>query len=72
MQQVESDRAQGRVVFLDPPSDLADKIPAAQETFGFSRFVIQTANGIIVHAAVMRAIELFGTKLAPELRRTSL
>ena len=46
-----------------------DKILAAHELFGFSRFVIQMAIGIIDHVAVMRAIELFGTKVAPELRR---
>lgn len=56
-------------LFLGSPSELVDKILTAHELFGFSRFVIQMAIGIIDHAAVMRAIELFGTKVAPELRR---
>ncbi len=61
----------GGALFLGSPAEMVDKILAAHELFGFSRFVIQMAIGIIDHVEVMRAIELFGTRVAPELRRAS-
>jgi probable LLM family oxidoreductase len=58
-------------LFLGSPAEVADKILAAHEVFGFSRFVIQMAIGVMDHGEVMRAIELFGTKVAPELRKAT-
>jgi len=69
---VEASAGPGDALFLGSPFEVVDKILAAHELFGFSRFVIQMAIGIIDHADVMRAIELFGTKVAPEVRRASL
>ncbi len=56
-------------VFLGSPSEVVDRILAAHELFGFSRFVLQMAIGLIDHPEVMRAIELFGTRVAPEVRK---
>jgi probable LLM family oxidoreductase len=58
-------------LFLGSPAEVTDKILAMHEIFGFSRFVMQMAIGVMDHAEVMRAIELFGTRVAPELRRAA-
>ena len=50
---------------------MTDKILANHAIFGFDRFLIQMAIGVIDHAALMRAIELFGTKVAPEVRKAT-
>ena len=55
--------------FLGSPAEVTDKILANHEIFGFDRFVIQMAIGVIDHARLMKAIELFGTKVAPEVRQ---
>nr|MBA3325132.1 LLM class flavin-dependent oxidoreductase [Paracoccaceae bacterium] len=57
--------------FVGSPAEVTDKILAAHEVFGFDRFMIQMAIGVMDHAELMRAIELFGTKVAPELRRAT-
>lgn len=57
--------------FVGSPAEVTDKILAAHEVFGFSRFLIQMAIGVMDHAELMKAIELFGTKVAPELRRAT-
>ncbi len=57
-------------IFLGSPSELTDKILAHHEIFGgLDRFMLQMAIGVIDHAAMLKAIELFGTKVAPEVRR---
>jgi len=56
-------------LFVGEPAELVDKILAMHEIFGFSRFAIQMAVGIIGHEHVMRAIELLGTRVAPEIRK---
>jgi alkanesulfonate monooxygenase SsuD/methylene tetrahydromethanopterin reductase-like flavin-dependent oxidoreductase (luciferase family) len=57
------------VLFVGEPAELVDKILAMHEIFGFSRFVIQMAIGIVAHEHVMQAIELLGTRIAPEVRK---
>ena len=67
----EAARAPRGAIFAGSPAEVTDKILAAHETFGFDRFLIQMAIGIIDHAALMRAIELFGTRVAPEVRKAT-
>ena len=55
--------------FAGSPAQVADKILANYEIFGFDRFVIQMAIGVMEHGKLMKAIELFGTKVAPEVRK---
>lgn len=57
--------------FVGSPAEVTDKILAAHEAFGFSRFLIQMAIGVMDHAELMKAIELFGTRVAPELRQAT-
>ena len=56
-------------LFVGSPSQVTEKILAAHEIFGFDRFLIQMAIGVFDHARLMRAIEILGTKVAPQLRK---
>jgi probable LLM family oxidoreductase len=51
------------------PQQVIDKILALHEVFGQDRFLLQITVGPMPHAQVMRSIELFGTKVAPVVRR---
>jgi probable LLM family oxidoreductase len=51
------------------PEEVAEKIVAQHAVFGHQRFLIQFSVGTLPHAEVMRSIELFGTEVAPLVRR---
>ena len=51
------------------PAEVTDKILAAHEIFRFDRFLIQMAIGVMDHVKLMRAIEVLGTRVAPEVRK---
>jgi probable LLM family oxidoreductase len=51
------------------PQEVAEKILFQHEIFGHDRFLIQMSVGTLPHADVMRSIELFGTEVAPIVRR---
>ena len=53
---------------LGGPQQVIDKILYQQEIFRHDRFMMQLSLGAVPHAAVLRAIELFGTKVAPAVR----
>jgi probable LLM family oxidoreductase len=67
--QFEAARGPRGAQFVGSPAEVADKILAAHEAFGFTRFVMQMAIGVLPHADLMRAIELFGTEVAPAVRK---
>ncbi|MFI5229987.1 MAG: Atu2307/SP_0267 family LLM class monooxygenase [Gemmatimonadales bacterium] len=48
--------------------EVIDKILFEHELFANDRFLAQVGVGTMPHAQVMRAIELFGTKVAPAVR----
>ena len=48
---------------------MIEKILFQHEIFGHDRFLVQLSVGTLPHDAVMRAIELFGTEVAPVVRR---
>ena len=50
------------------PEQVIEKILFQQKALGHDRFLMQTSLGAVSHAAVMRSIELFGTKVAPAVR----
>ena len=56
-------------LFVGDPGEVTDKILANHAIFGFDRFLLQMAIGIIPHARMMQAIELYGTKVAPAVRK---
>ena len=51
------------------PAEVAEKILFQHSIFGHDRFLIQFSVGTLPHADVMRSIELFGTEVAPLVRR---
>ncbi|WP_298495993.1 LLM class flavin-dependent oxidoreductase [uncultured Maritimibacter sp.] len=55
--------------FVGSPSQIVDKVLGLKEDLGFDRVLIQMAIGIIDHGEMMKAIEVLGTKVAPELRK---
>jgi probable LLM family oxidoreductase len=57
--------------FVGTPQQVIDKIIFQHEIFRHQRFLIQFSVGTLPHAAVMRSIELFGTEVAPAVRRAT-
>jgi probable LLM family oxidoreductase len=62
-------RSPAGALFVGDPETVAEKIVAMHRIFGNDRFLIQMAIGAMPHAKLMRAIELFGTKVAPIVRK---
>jgi alkanesulfonate monooxygenase SsuD/methylene tetrahydromethanopterin reductase-like flavin-dependent oxidoreductase (luciferase family) len=52
-------------VAVGAPEQVAEKILMEHELFSNQRYVGQVSVGAVAHADVMRAIELFGTEVAP-------
>ncbi|MGZ6709543.1 MAG: LLM class flavin-dependent oxidoreductase [Solirubrobacteraceae bacterium] len=50
------------------PEEVAEKLLFHHEVFGNQRALVQMSVGTLPHAKIMRAIELFGTKVAPLVR----
>lgn len=61
------DQARGPngALFVGSPEAVAEKIVAQHKIFGNDRFLLQMAIGTMPHARIMKAIELYGTKVAP-------
>ena len=56
-------------LLIGSPAEVVDKILFQHEHLRHDRFLMQMAVGPVPTAALMRSIELFGTKVAPEIRR---
>ena len=55
-------------LMLGTPEQVAEKILFQHGLFGHDRFAIQMGAGPMPHADMMKAIELFGSKVAPLVR----
>ncbi len=55
-------------LLVGSPEEVAEKILFEHELFGHQRFMAQISVGTMPHEKVMRAIELFGTEVAPTVR----
>ena len=55
-------------LLVGSPAEVAEKILFEHELFGHQRFLAQISVGPVPHANVRRAIELFGTAVAPAVR----
>lgn len=53
--------------FIGSPQQVVDKILAQHDWFKHDRFGLQLSVGTLPHDKVMKAIELFGTKVKPEV-----
>ncbi|MFI5172928.1 MAG: LLM class flavin-dependent oxidoreductase [Chitinophagales bacterium] len=56
-------------LLVGSPQEIIDKILFEYELFGNTRFLAQMTVGPIAHEKVMHSIELFGTKVAPVVRK---
>jgi probable LLM family oxidoreductase len=54
--------------FVGSPEQIVEKILFQHEIFHHDRFLLQITVGSMPHAKVLRAIELFGTEVAPAVR----
>jgi probable LLM family oxidoreductase len=50
------------------PEQVVEKILFQHEIFGHDRFLLQMSVGTLPHASLMKAIELYGTEVAPAVR----
>lgn len=56
-------------LLLGSPQQVIDKILYEHELFGMHRFLLQLSVGTMPHAQMLRAIELYGTVVAPAVRK---
>lgn len=55
--------------FIGNPEQVAEKIVHQHSIFGHDRFSVMFSVGTLPHASIMRSIELYGTEVAPLVRR---
>jgi probable LLM family oxidoreductase len=55
--------------FVGSPEEVTEKILFQHEIFRHDRFLVQFSVGTMPHRRIMRSIELFGTRVAPVVRR---
>jgi probable LLM family oxidoreductase len=55
-------------LYVGAPDTVARKILDTMRALGVSRFDMKYSSGTMPHALLMRSIELFGTKVAPQVR----
>jgi probable LLM family oxidoreductase len=67
--QFEESRTLRGANFVGSPAEVVEKILFQHEIFHHDRFLVQFTVGTIPHDKVMRSIELFGTEVAPAVRR---
>ncbi len=65
----EAMRSKQGALLVGSPQQVIDKILYEYELFKHDRFLAQFTVGTMPHGAVMRSIELFGTKVAPVIHK---
>ena len=65
----DAERELSGALFVGSPEEVIEKILFQYELFGHERFMLQLTVGPMPHVVVMRAIELFGTEVAPVVQR---
>ncbi len=68
-QHFKAERSLTGALVLGSPQEVIDKIMYQYELFRHQRFLLQLTVGPIPHEKVLQAIELFGTEVAPVVRR---
>lgn len=68
-QQFNYSRSEKGALAVGSPQQVIDKILYEYELFGNTRFLAQMSLGNMPHQKVMNSIELFGTQVAPAIRR---
>lgn len=68
-QQFDHSRLPQNALMVGSVQQVIDKILYERELFGNTRFMAQASIGNVPHKLTMKSIELFGTKVAPVIRR---
>jgi probable LLM family oxidoreductase len=68
LEDVEASTALRGANFVGSPAEVTEKILFQHEIFGHDRFLLQLSVGTMPHAEMLRAIELYGTEVAPAVR----
>ena len=68
-QQFDYSRSPKGALMVGSVQQVIDKILYEHELFGNTRFMAQASVGHVPHAMTMKSIELFGTKVAPVVRK---
>ena len=67
--QFDAERSPQGSIFVGDPAAAVDKLLWEHELFGMTRFTLQMSVGSMPHREMLRAIELYGTKVVPEVRK---
>lgn len=67
--QFDHSRLPQNALMVGSVQEVIDKILYEHELFGNTRFLAQASVGNVPHAKVMKSIELFGTKVAPAVKK---
>jgi probable LLM family oxidoreductase len=65
----DQERSPHGAILVGSPQQVIDKILYEHELFGMDRFMLQLTVGAMPHDKVMRAIELYGSQVAPAVRK---
>src|SRR5690606_12956276 len=65
-------RSPKAALMVGSPQQIIDKILYEHELFQHNRFLIQMSIGSMPHQRIMHAIELFGTQVAPVVKKELL
>lgn len=68
-EQFEAMRGKRGSLLVGSPQEVIDKILYQFELFHNTRFLAQMSVGLVPHKQMMRSIELFGTQVAPVIRK---
>ena len=67
--QFDAERSPKGAVLIGDPQQVIDKILWEHELFGMTRFTMQMSVGSLPHKELLHAIELYGTVVAPAVRK---
>jgi probable LLM family oxidoreductase len=67
--QFDASTAKQGALLVGSPQEVIDKMLFEYELFGNTRFLAQMSLGAMPHDKILHAIELLGTKVAPEVRK---
>jgi probable LLM family oxidoreductase len=68
-EQFEAGRSKQGALFVGSPQQIIDKILYEKELFGLDRFLLHVSVGTMPHSQIMHSIELYGTVVAPAIRK---
>ena len=67
-EQYEYSVGENGAMFVGTPEEVAEKLIKMIENLGLDRFMLHLPIGSIPHEETLKAIELYGTKVAPIVR----